>query len=42
MFIVKDGEGVESCVMAHFDDNSWRFDNIETIFGNGAITCCSA
>ncbi len=37
MLIVKDGEGVESYTMAHFDGDSLVFDNSKIIFWNGPV-----
>ncbi len=37
MLIVKDHGGLESCIGAHFEGNSWRFENMKTISGNGPV-----
>ncbi len=37
MLNVKDHGGVESCIEAHFEGNSWRFENMKTISGNGPV-----
>ncbi len=35
--IVKDHGELESCVGAHCEGNSWRFENMKTISGNGPV-----
>ncbi len=36
MLIVKDHGRLETYMMAHFEANSWRFDNMKRISGNGS------